>query len=176
MHNSPGLLRFGLLHDSGTCSACVGGDGLGCTHCAVGVDARGLVGVAHHQNVVSQAEGVPAAQSDRRCELVCTVVACYSGCVCGGGAHQRCHAQHHDVFAHWNGPCRRESYHECSLKAGRLGASWSYISPPVHSCAAITRKVKEWPACVAHMWYDASKINLPITLCKTYLKMARGIR
>ncbi len=54
----PGLLALGLLHRRSARMAGVGGDGLGLGHGAVGVDAGGLVGVAHHQDVVTAAEGV----------------------------------------------------------------------------------------------------------------------
>lgn len=55
----PGLLVCGLLHDGGAGGASVGGDGLNVGNGAVGVDLRRHVGVAHHEDVVATAEGIP---------------------------------------------------------------------------------------------------------------------
>lgn len=58
-YDPPWLLVLCLLHDSGTAVARVGGDGLGRSHRAVRHHLGGLVGVTHHQDVVTTTERVP---------------------------------------------------------------------------------------------------------------------
>ena len=79
----PGLLALGLLHDGGAGTARVGWDGLGCAQSAIRVDARRLVAVAHHEDVVAHAEGVPVLLLQKLgvCWMcVCVCVEVMSGC------------------------------------------------------------------------------------------------
>lgn len=58
LNAKPGLMSLNLLHHISACCTSVGGNGLHGCQSAVGQQPRGLIGITHHQNVVTTPERI----------------------------------------------------------------------------------------------------------------------